>query len=152
YELNRKTITVIPISSEISDTQDLLRKIDSDLSVIKGQINRAYDLLEQGIYTVEVFNTRLQTLKDSAAQLDKQRTELQSKFQSLNTLRQERELYVPKIHKLLDHYEENSVEANNQILKEVLEKVTYQKDEPNRKGHLHNANFMLEIYPRLPLE
>lgn len=152
YELNRKIITVIPISSEINGTKEQLHKIDSELSVIKGQINRTYDLLEQEIYTVDIFNARLQTLKDSAAQLDKQRTDLESRLQSLDTLRQERELFVPKIHKLLDHYEENSAEANNQILKEVLEKITYQKDEPNRKGHLHNANFMLEIYPRLPLE
>ena len=152
YELNRKIITVIPISSEISGAQEQLRKIDSELSIIEGQINRTYDLLEQEIYTVDIFNARLRTLKDNSAQLDKQRTDLESKLRSLDTLRQERELFVPKIHKLLDHYEDNSAEANNQILKEVLEKVTYQKDEPNRKGHLYNANFMLEIYPRLPLE
>ncbi len=152
YELNRKTITVIPISGEIGETQELLHKTDSELATIKGQINRAYDLLEQGIYTVDVFNTRLTILKHSTDQLEKQRKDLQTKIQSLDVLRQERELYVPKIHRLLDHYEENSPEANNQILKEVLEKVTYLKNEPNHKGQLHHANFLLEIYPRLPLE
>lgn len=152
YELNRKTITVIPLSNEISETREQLCKTEADLSVVSGQINRAYDLLEQGIYTVDVFDARLRTLRDKAAQLDRQRADLQSIIQSLDTLRQERELFVPKIHKLLDHYEDNSAEANNRILKEILERVTYQKDEPNRKGRLHNANFMLEIYPRLPLE
>ena len=152
YELNKKSITVIPISAEITNSQDLICKIDSDLSTIKGQINRAYDLLEQGVYTVDVFNARIQTLKEHAGQLNQQRKDLQQKLSSLDVLRQERELFVPKIRNLLDQYENNSVEANNQILKEVLEKVVYEKDTPNRKGHLEDANFMLEVYPRLPVE
>lgn len=152
YELNNNTITVIPVSKEISNKQELIRKIDSDLATASRQRDKAYDLLEQGIYSVDIFRSRLQTLNDNISRLNEQREGLRTDIANLESLRMEREVFIPKVHKLLDSYEENTVEANNQILKEVLERVIYYKDTPNRRGQLQNANFSLEIYPRVPIE
>lgn len=152
YELDNRPLTAAPVFDEIETKEKLIHKIDSDIAVVTEQINRTYDLLEQGIYTVEVFKDRLKILNDNISQLESQKTDIQSELHSLEVLRRERESFVPKIHNLLEQYEKNSVEANNQILREVLEKITYQKDTPNRKGQLQNANFMLEIYPRVPVE
>ncbi|GFI65165.1 hypothetical protein IMSAG185_00759 [Lachnospiraceae bacterium] len=62
----------------------------------------------------------------------------------------EQENYFPKIRNLLETYHTNTPAVNNHIIHEVIDKIYYEKNIPNRKGQLNNCNFSLEIYPRLP--
>jgi len=152
YELNRTTIPVIPLSHEVENKQTMLSRMESEINGLKGQLNKAYDFLEQGIYTVEVFQQRSSLLKENIAQLEAGMNRIHEEIERLDQLRAERELYAPKVKHLLEHYRSNSVEANNRILKEVIEKVYYTKDTPNRRGGLYHANFLLEIFPKIPTE
>ena len=57
---------------------------------------------------------------------------------------------VPKVEKLLEVYSElPDAKAKNEMLKEVLEKVVYNKED---KCRWHNSpdNFEIVLYPKLP--
>lgn len=152
YELNRNTIPVIPLFQEVENKQVIISRIQSEMNGLKSQMNKAYDFLEQGVYTVEVFQQRSALLKQNIAQLETSLRLIQDEIGRLEQLRSERELYAPKVRHLLEHYKSNSVEINNKILREVIDKVYYTKDTPNRRGALYNANFILEIFPKIPTE
>ena len=130
----------------------MISRIESEINGLQSQLNKAYDFLEQGVYTVEVFQQRSILLKQNIEQLETSLHIINDEIERLEQLRSERELYAPKVRHLLEHYRTNSVEANNRILKEVIDKVYYTKDTPNRRGGLYNANFVLEIFPKIPTE
>lgn len=136
--------------NEISNTQALLDKIDKDISGINKQLDKAYELLEKEIYDIDTFQRRHTALKAELAALEKSKKQLTSELTRLKSAIMQREAFVPKIKYLLETYDNNTPAANNKILKELIEKITYDKDEPNRKGQLHNMNFKLGIYPNVP--
>lgn len=150
YELNRKTIPVVSMFQEIENKQAIITKIESEIAGLQAQLDRAYDFLEQGIYTVDVFQQRSALLNKNIEQLKDSLDLVRKEINRMEQLRLERELYAPKVRNLLESYQTNSAASNNQILKEVIDKVTYIKETPNRRGGLYNANFSLEIFPKVP--
>lgn len=151
YRASDKTITVLPMQNEIHNKQLLINKIQGELNGLQGQMEKAYDLLEKEIYTIEIFRQRQATLTKNIALLEDSLQTAQGELASLEALRTERELFVPKVQHLLETYHKNSVEVNNQILHEIVEKAYYYKDTPNRRGGLRNANFILEVFPKVPV-
>lgn len=150
YELNNNLTDVFPISRQISDKQNAIEKLEAGIAASQAQMNKIYDLLEQGIYTVEIFQERRKTLAQTRKQQEDSRAALLTEISQLKMLQQEQELYMPKIKNLLGTYHTNTPEINNNILREIIDAVYYEKNSPNRRGHLHDANFNLEIHPKIP--
>lgn len=150
YELAEKNSPVIPFPQDLSNLESAVQRLESEKSTLSKQLNRAYDLLEQEIYTVEIFRSRKEALEHDIAVIDQNISSTMQEIQNYKRLQEEKALFVPKVRNLLDTYASNSVETNNQILRDVIEKIYYEKSTPNRKGQLHNANFSLQVYPRIP--
>ena len=139
-----------PVQVEIASKHASIKQIETEIAGMQKQLNNAYDFLEQGIYTPEVFQERQKFLNNKIHGLEDSLKNIRKEITGLETLRSERELFMPKIRHLLDTYDTNTAEMNNQILKEIIDRITYIKDSPNCRGQLNNANFVLEIYPKLP--
>jgi site-specific DNA recombinase len=150
YSLDQQTVPFAPLQEQISEKEQLLKKVDADLSTYRAQMEKSYDLLERGVYTVEIFQQRQKTLQDMISNLESSHDEIQSDIAHIHHLQTEQDDYIPKIRKLLETYHTNTPEANNRILKEVIDRIQYEKSEPNRRGSLNNCNFTLEVYPKLP--
>lgn len=138
------------MEEQIAEKEQMLKTLDADLSTYQGQREKAYDLLERGVYTIEVFQQRQKTLQDTISRLEASRDELLADMRNINQIQEEQEAYIPKIRNLLENYRTNTPETNNRILKEVIDRMLYEKTEPNRRGQLNNCNFSLEVYPKLP--
>jgi len=151
YEVNNNTLNTIPLKIDMSEKDKLLNKIDNDIATVQKQLNKAYDLLEQGVYTIDIFKQRQEILTNDIHILSENKKLLSDEIKQIDRLKRERELMIPKVQHLLDTYASNSVATNNQILKEVISKVYYEKDEPNRRGNLNNASFLLSIFPNVPI-
>ena len=151
YELNwpKKDWEDTEIST--ATYQHSVDSMQGKLDTITKQLSAAYDLLEQGIYTLQVFQERRSTL-------EKQKEESETELQRLNRAleisqaraRAKRE-FLPTIRHIVDTYWTiDDVLVKNTMLKEVLEKVDYLKTERNKKGGKGNANFSIYFYPRVP--
>lgn len=128
-----------------------LCQIEKSLKTNSQQIDRAYDLLEQGIYSTEVFLERSQKLKAEQEELQQQRAHLELLISEKTSLAESIYEIVPKVRHVLEVYWlGNSIDVKNSLLKEVLEKVEYEKDKPNKKGEKDIASFNLYLYPKLP--
>ncbi len=149
YELNNKIIDFSPVSSEITLKLETIKKLESDINLLNSQLNRAYDLLEQEVYTVAVFKERQANLKASISVSEEQLAACRNDLEHLYELQNRQTHFAPRVRQLLDTYEVNSAEVNNEILKELIDRITYNKTERNTRGKLNNCNFSLHIYPRI---
>lgn len=151
YEVDNKIIDFSPMITEITLKQETIKKLDSDIVQFTSQLNRAYDLLEQGVYTIDIFKERQSVLKASITTLENKRKEAEQDLNHFYKLQETQNQFAPRVKHLLDTYETNSVEVNNEILKSLIERVLYEKTERNTRGKLDNCNFSLSIYPHISL-
>lgn len=121
------------------------RKILGDLQQQKG---RLFDLLEQGIYTNEVFLERSRVLAGRISEAEKQEAALRVNLTSLRQAELNRKSLAPRIRNVLDIYEtlENPAEKNA-LLKTVLDHVVYEK---STGGRYKKSDMKLYLYPKIP--
>ena len=127
-----------------------LRKTENELETLKKQLTRAHELLERDIYDVETFLDRSRAI---SAQITKANQDIEAARSALSDAERNAEhkkTLIPNVEKLLDVYRLlPDAEAKNAMLKQVLEKVTYRRDERTGKNRPHD-NFQITLYPKLP--
>ena len=138
-----------PINEEINLKLDTIKKLRSEIAQLTSQLNRAYNLLEKEVYTIEIFKERQANLKNSIFSLEEQLNAHESDLNHLRELQITQELFAPKVRHLLDTYKTNSTELNNSILKELIARIDYEKETRNTRGKLDNCNFSLSIFPHI---
>jgi len=128
-----------------------LGKIESEIDTLKKQQSRTHDLLEQGVYDTNTFLDRTKEIGERLQKAEDERNTVETELH-LEELREEsRVSIIPRVEKLLDVYWSlQSPAAKNDLLKDVLEKVTYVKE---KGGRWHNSpdDFELTLYPKLPM-
>lgn len=151
YEFDlRRHIKEHPAKKEIQSRKALLAKVEKDIVTTNNQIQKTYSLLEQEIYTLDIFKDRQRTLTAELSVLNSSRDAIVKEIKDLETAEKARSSFLPKLKNLLDTYYSSSIEVQNQMLSEVISKVTYEKNERNKKGQLNNANFTIHVYPKVP--
>lgn len=129
-----------------------IKKIESKLSTLNKQLLSTYDLLEQGIYTTDVFTERNRRIADQIAEAKKYLQELQIQYNNHLLQEKARRDFLPSVRHIIDVYDTlEDAEAKNALLNNVIDHMTYLKTERNGKGNLENINFELTIYPKIPL-
>lgn len=129
---------------------DLLSERQDDLEKLKKQRGSLYDLLEQGVYSTDIFLARQKELADRESGLREELSRLQDEIEYERKIELERANFIPKCKKLIDNYDSLSIEEKNRFLKELIDRIVYTKTERNQRGKGGTANFKLEIWPRVP--
>ena len=126
--------------------QNCLKKLDS----LYKQRERTYDLLEQGLYTVDIFENRLRAVSSKIEIIKITISNLQQSMEKQQNF-SECDVFLPTHQNILElYYNIDNISVKNDILKTILEHVEYQKMTRNRKSEHNYANFTLKIYPKLP--
>ncbi len=149
YELQEESDAPLT-GNQLANTRTLIDKLDKDIAGVRKQMEKAYEFLEKEIYDVETFQHRHASLTEELSRLDQNRNQLQHEINLLQAALIQKETFIPKIRHLLETYDTNTPAANNKILKEVIERIIYEKAEPNRRGRINNMNFTLNIFPKVP--
>ena len=124
--------------------------LDEELGTLSKQLNGLHDLLEQGVYTAEVFLERSKTLKSRIGTAEAEKKKLGKKLKAISKKEKSKKVVVPKIEKIIDVYWKlQTPKEKNLLLKEVLEKAVYVKEMSGRWGGKIDE-FELRIYPKLP--
>ena len=120
------------------------------MTSLRAQLEKTYTFLEKGIYSEEVFLERnkkltadIASMEDSLSALNKEYEEKLGEVERINHL-------IPRAADLLEAYDTSSCAAErNSILKELVDRVLYLKDEPNKKGNALEKRFTLEVHPKI---
>ena len=134
---------------DTTSIEDALTALDKEDRQLRAQEARAYDLVEQGIYSTETFLTRTRTIAARREKIAAQADELRQEMDRLIRLQASRTDLIPQLEHVLDVYWSSSVQERNELLKTVLEKVEYRKTRRERwKG---GGDMTLTLFPRLPV-
>ena len=142
-------VVVYENAGSLDSKERLLQSAEKELRNLQDQKTRVYDLLEQGIYTTEVFLERSASIAEKISSTEKSVERMEKEIREERIRQENRKQFIPRCEHLLSHYDELDVEEKTACLKELLEKVEYDKTERNRKGEGDKANFTLHLFPRI---
>ena len=121
------------------DDNVMYQALTKDLEKYNRQLDKQYELVEQGVYTPEEFTKRTKVIKDKINNTTKELSKYQVKLN-----KDKIEKLLPKIEKVVDSYWSVKT-AENKLLKSVISYVEYKKE---KGGRGYENNFSIAIHPR----
>lgn len=138
-------------SAEIATLRATLLELEKALDVVDRQTANAYDLVEQGVYSTEVFLSRSQELSRRRDELNQRVTSVTEELMRYEQFDADRSQLLPKLRHVLDAYRASaSAEEKNALLKSVLDHVTYTKSKRLRWNNAPGSDMEITLHPRLP--
>lgn len=128
---------------EDNSYQTALSLIQEQLAALQEQQDKICTLLEKGVYTVDIFSKRNDSISKEIAKLQQDQADLLNKLSTQKSDEATRQSIIPTTQHILDSYDILSIEEKNQLWKTVLAKVTVFKTKSNE--------FSLHIYPKVPM-
>ena len=133
---------------EITQKEQALKSLEGRLSTLKGQISRLYDLLEQGIYSTDVFLARSKELADKISAAESAINDETRGLARLADIRERQASIVPGMQRILDAYPTTSGSAaKNALLKGAIDHIIYRK---SKGGRWQESDLQIDLFPRLP--
>ena len=133
----------------IAAKQNLIHEKESELERLNNQKAKQYDLLEQGIYTTEVFLERSKAIAESIQTCSDSIDKLKEEINRDKVLIEQQSAFVPRCEELLNNYWSLDAESKNKMLKSLIEKVVYSKNTKNAYGKGNEISFQLDIFPKI---
>ena len=131
--------------------ENSLHNIEEKYSQTVKQLNKTFDLLEQGVYSLDIFQERHKTLEGQKNELLKEIDRIKTELDRTSAREQAKRDFVPSVKHLVKVYwEVDDIMIRNNMLRNVLDHIDYLKTERNKKGAGNTANFTLKFYPRIP--
>ena len=119
-----------------------LNRLDQDYKKLSAQLDNAFDLVEQGVYTLDMFQSRRLKLTSQLDELDGHRKERQEYIARLEASQHQKANLIPQTEELLASYDHMTNTERNELLKVILEKIDYYKGA--------DGKIVIDLYPRLP--
>lgn len=144
-EINQQTTAIIDV--ELLKQQ--LKNIEVENENLGKQFDKTHDLLEQGIYDTDTFLSRTKIISEKIKELQNTKESITNQINLIEEQEKARKNVIPTINDIINTY--HSFEdpgKKNELLKKVLEKVTYLKTTKSTKDKL-SPDVTLRLYPKI---
>lgn len=151
YESEINNVSIVNSNnSEIIKLKKLqLKKTEDKLKDCENKLEKIYDFLEKGIYTVDVFTQRKNKILNEKQEQTTKITSLTNEVEKLERIEKSKIDLIPKVKNVLEVYNHcSNIKEKNELLKTVIEKVEYLKTEKCYNKNSNPENFELLIYPK----
>ena len=129
------------------ESESALASAQKNLEKLSAQKGKLYDLLEQGIYTQDVFLERSRLLASRITEAEAAVQRLHQHLASINEAEQTRSQLIPRVQNVLDVYNTlDNPTDQNALLKSVLDHVIYSK---SVGGQWKESDMQLYIFPKI---
>jgi site-specific DNA recombinase len=137
-----------PVSACSPVLEKALNNALRELDTLKAQMSNAHDLLEQGVYSAELFAARSDSL---SVRIEKAKEKIETISEQIakQPLRYDKTKLPKKAGALCRYQNLKSAKDKNDILRLFVSRVEYRKSGQNTKGGGLNPNFELFVYPKL---
>lgn len=139
-----------PDTSSISILKDTLAEINKEIDTLNMQLNNAYDLVEQGVYTPELFMKRNNAINEKIEEQRQKEEDVLKQLEKEDSLLNKRNVLIPKIENVLDIYDTLEPAQKNALLTDIIESIEYIKTERSPKNGPYD-NFEIDLHPRIPV-
>lgn len=132
--------------SLIPEKEIALKKHQKDLVTAEKQKDSLHDLLEQGVYTIDVFMERQAAIVDRIKQCKAAIEKLQKEIEIEKEKEKHYDQFLPKAKTALQAYKDSTDPlVKNRLLKSIVDKVEYTR----KKDWVEVDHFDLKIYLRI---
>ena len=138
----RVRIDTVGFAEDIRRERALVEKLEQEMERLRAQMDSAYDLVEQGLYTPELFRERREKLTAGLAAAEERKRDAEESIERMEKTDLARSGLIPHTEALLDSYDRMTVPERNSLLKAVLHRIEYEKGKDGR--------IVIDLYPRLP--
>ena len=137
-------------NKQLSRLNREMKEQEKKLPVFKEKQKKIYEFLEDGLYTKQEFFERKNQLEEEQKQTQLSIKNLVNEIQKTKEILANKKNIVSNIQSVVEiYYSLNDAKDRNQLLKKVIEKVTYLKTEKAIKKDSDPKNFQLNIYPKV---
>ncbi len=134
-------------SDSVSRLERSVSRLSSSRCVLQAQRNQLHDLLEQGVYTPEVFKERSSVLAAKIAGAERALEEARLQLQAEQTLCSASIASLPEFKGILELYLRlQTPKEKNDLLKRVLCRAEYAK---TTGGRWEKSNLYLAVFPKI---
>lgn len=145
YKLTNNDEIIVPDTSNIVNELSTVKKSEES---IKSQLNKAFEAFETGIYDAETFKLRSSLLKSKLAEISTKIEELQDSINKANENEKIITEFIPKVKSFIEVYESvTDPQIKNNMFREIVDHIDYIKE---KRGHSHEEDFKITVYPKLP--
>lgn len=123
------------IHSDESGDLSLIEEATIELKKLDKQQLKLYDLLEQGIYTKDIFLERNQNISKRRKNLEILIADIKEKLKISNSVLIEKKL--PIFREIVENYHSYSAQEKNSVLKNIIEKIEYRRDKLASQGDIY---------------
>lgn len=123
-KLQALKIEQTPKNDNSFQNRAIIDTMRDELLKLQRQRDRLYDLLEQGVYTAEVFKEREKLISE---RMDSLNQEICSTEDEFNIKNKQKNVRIPLIKHVLQEYWNGTPEEKNELLKSVVKRVYYYK-------------------------
>ena len=136
--------------ANIDNMNKMVSKFDSELDKLRLQMNKLYDLVENGTYSTDVYLERSKVLSERIKSTENSKAALIEEITKYTAKLQAQTLIIPQIEKVIDlYYSTDDPAIKNELLKTVIGEAIYYR-ENNGRRHNRLDDFSLSISPKLP--
>lgn len=106
-----------------------LKKLENELSEVEKQKDTLHDLLEKGVYDIDIFIERSNKLKTKIDEITSNIKAVKSKYSAEKKSVKLKKDFIPKVEKVILNYSKSkSIDEKNELLKSILSHVNYIKE------------------------
>ena len=121
-------------------------------ATLQKQLSGMCDLLEQGLYTPDMFRQRSQSVTERLEKAKSEHTHLSEQLDNAQKALTAKTEFIPKVEHVLSVYDAlGSPAEKNQLLKEVIDHAEYHKAKSGAYKGVSVDDFELILYPKMPV-
>lgn len=124
------------------NAQEQLNRLEHEQQKFTNQMDNIFDLLEQGVHTLDVFQSRRGKLTLAMEEAEAKSAEIRALIAKMESSQETWSSLIPQTEELPASYDEMTNGERNRLLKEILEKIEYYKSD--------SGEIVIDLYPRLP--
>ena len=140
------------IKDEALRLEGIKKVKEHEVETQRKKLEKVFDAYEEGIYDKGAFIERSQKLNKEIQNIEKSIQDIDSQLNAIEHKAIEYSEFYPKIANALEFYHSDlvSTEKKNQMLSEVIEKITYIKTEKAIKKGSNPYNFAIDVFMKFP--
>lgn len=142
HEGYKVKIDTIGFREDIAACKTRIRKLEQEAEKIGTQLDKAYSLVEQGVYTLVVFKQRREKLTEELEAVQRKRKQAEELCRQYEENDNCQNQLIPQTEALLESYDDMTPSERNTLLKAILERIEYFKGK--------DGKIEIDLYPRLP--
>lgn len=136
------------IDSELETMKKSIDALKKELTSLQIQEKRAFELVEQTVYTVDQFLMRSKELAGRKLQVETKIQNVEDDIKSRENTEKSKASLIPQIkHVLATYPEAETAEEKNKLLRSILEKVVYSK---TIGGRYKESDMTITLFPLIP--